>query len=221
MSLFERVPCQQDRYVGFERGGVAWPTGCTGCQPQFDSPDGGSEHIAKSSSMGALNAMRDFQVLRRSPSSREGVNDPTGRDETSGRHAEPLTGRALKGDLHLDVFVRTQERGIITGLDEIQVEVNSLKVVAMHILDRHRGGFWCVLFVSKIWRDPRHGLTGRGLFAVEGSGDFDAMVNGKPCALAALTSSQGGGFVNRKEEGNVATAAMGSGGHPSKRRGIG
>jgi hypothetical protein len=77
------------------------------------------------------------------------------------------------------------------------------------------------LFVAKIGRDSRHGLTGRGCLVVEGSGDFDAMVNGKTCALAALTSFQGGGFVNREEKGNVATAATGSGGHPSKRRGIG
>ena len=200
---------------------MAGPPWCTGRQPQLDPPDGGAEHIAESSSVDALNAMSDFQVLRRPPSSGEGVNDPACGDEASGRHTEPLTGRALKGDLHRDVFVRTQKRGIITCLNEIEVEVNSFKVVAMHVLDRHRGGFWCVLFVPRVGRDSRHGLTGWGFFPVKGSGDFDAMMNGKPCTLATLTSFQRGGFVNREEKGNVATAAMSSGGHPSKRRGIG
>ena len=59
------------------------------------------------------------------------------------------------------------------------------------------------------------------LLAMKRPRDLHAVVNGEPCAFTALTSLQGGGFVNREEEGDVATAAMRNSGHPSMRRGNG
>jgi len=200
---------------------MSWPSRCTRCQPQFNTAYRGSQHITKSGSMGAFNAVSDFQILRWASSSSEGVNHPPCSNEARGRHTEPLAGRAFEGNTHLDVFVRTQECCIITRFNEIKVEVHPFEVFAVHVDDRYGGRLRFVLVNPRIGYLPCHGLTGRGVFAVKGSGDFDAMMNGKPCAFAALTSFQRGGFVNREEKGDVSTTAKGSGGHPSKRRGIG
>jgi hypothetical protein len=45
------------------------------------------------------------------------------------------------------------------------------------------------------------------------------VVNGKTSSLAALTPHQSVGLVNGKEEGDVSTASLCDGSHPSMRRG--
>ena len=46
---------------------------------------------------------------------------------------KPLAGGAFNLDVNLHVFVISQQGGIVAGFDEIQVEVDLLDVVAMHV----------------------------------------------------------------------------------------
>jgi hypothetical protein len=169
----------------------------------------------------SFNPVSDFEVLCRSAPPGEGVDDPTHCDQTGGGHAKALAGGAFDLDVNVHVFVISQQRGIVAGFDEIQIEVDLLDVFVVHVSNGDNGGLGGSLLQRCVRFDPRHGFGCGGGSTVEGSGCFDTVVNREPSAFAALAPAEGGGLVNGEQEGDVATAALHNGGHPFIRRSAG
>jgi hypothetical protein len=72
-----------------------------------------------------------------------------------------------------------------------------------------------------VGNNTAHFSFSRQWTVAHGAGGLNPMMNRKASSFAALTPHQGTGLVDGKEEGDVSTASLCDGCHPSKRKGAG
>ena len=201
---------------------MTWPARCSRSKSKFDPANRSPQHIAQTTGMGSLNAMRHLEVLHASPSPCKDVNRSSERHKSGSRHSKPLACGAFQTNIQREPFIVSQQGCVSAGLNVIKVQIDALEVLTGGGLNRNLGRnnrpFWRWL----IGFNTAHHLRCVGRFSMQFSGDFNTVMNRKSGAFAALTSHQRVGFVNGEEQRDVATASLDGGGlHGLMPRGVG